>query len=77
MKFGHRLKTLRISRNIEPVVIAERLSISESTYRRYERGDSEPTLSVLYRIASIFEIKISELLEEDVFIILPRMTDRN
>jgi len=76
MKFGHRLKILRISRNIEPIEIAERLSISESTYRRYERDESEPSLSVLYRIAAVFEIKITELLEEELFVTLPKISEQ-
>jgi transcriptional regulator with XRE-family HTH domain len=71
MKIGHRLKTIRILRKIEPMVMADKLSISESTYRRYERNESEPTLSILYKIAEIFEIRIIDLLEDEMNISLP------
>lgn len=71
MKIGHRLKIIRVLRKIEPIVIAEKLSISESTYRRYERNESEPTLSILYKIAEVFEIKIADLLDDEMNISLP------
>jgi transcriptional regulator with XRE-family HTH domain len=75
MKIGHRLKTIRILRKIEPMVMADKLSISESTYRRYERNESEPTLSVLYKIAEVFEIKITVLLEDEMNISFPCLLD--
>jgi len=76
MQIGHRLKTIRISKKIEPITMADKLSISESTYRRYERNESEPTLSILCMIAEIFGIKIGDLLEEEMNILLPSLTDK-
>lgn len=66
MKIGHRLKTIRIAKQIEPIVMADTIAVSESTYRRYERNESDPTLSILYKIATVFQISVSELLEEDI-----------
>lgn len=73
MKIGHRLKIIRVLKKIEPIVMAEKLSISESTYRRYERNESEPNLSTLYKIAEVFEIKIIDLLDDEVNISLPSL----
>lgn len=79
MKIGHKLKVLRIAKKIEPVEMACRLGISESTYRRYERDESEISIGMLYKIAHVFCIKVSDLLEEDIYIIIPNLrssTDR-
>jgi transcriptional regulator with XRE-family HTH domain len=76
MKFGHRLKTIRTAKNIEPLVMADMLSISESTYRRYERDQSEPTLSILYRMAEIFDVNVADLLGDKIEISLTRL-ERN
>ena len=70
MDFGHKLKILRTAKRIEPIVMAIELGISESTYRRYERNESDPTLTILKKIATLFEISLSELLEENATIII-------
>lgn len=68
MKIGHRIKTLRIARQIEPVVMADKLNISESTYRRYERNETEPTLSIILKITDVLGIKITDLLDDEISI---------
>lgn len=73
MKIGHKLKALRIAKKIEPIEMAFKLGVSESTYRRFERDDSEPTVSILQKIAIVFGIKASYLLDEDICMILPRL----
>lgn len=75
-RFGHRLKTIRTLKGIEPIVMADRLSISESTYRRYERNESEPTLSILYGIAEIFEIEVADLVSDKMDVALPALEKR-
>ncbi|QRY57221.1 helix-turn-helix domain-containing protein [Sphingobacterium siyangense] len=73
LQIGHRLKAIRTLKKIEPLVMADKLSISESTYRRYERNESEPTLSILYKIADVFEIKITDLINDEMNISLPNL----
>jgi len=51
--------------------MADMLSVSESTYRRYERNESEPTLSMLYKIAAIFEIEAADLISDKMDVVLP------
>lgn len=77
MNFSKRLKIIRISKGIEPIEMAVRLCVSESTYRRYERGESEPTISVLRKISSVFEMKISEILEDETSIALPSLSKQD
>jgi len=70
-RFAQRLKMLRTVKGLEPITMADRLSISETTYRRYERNESEPTLSMLYKIAEIFEIEVTELIGDKMDVALP------
>jgi len=72
-RFSQRLKMLRTVKGIKPIVMADRLSISETTYRRYERNESEPTLSMLYKIAEIFEIEVADLISDKIDIVLPAL----
>lgn len=66
MNIGHRIKTLRIARQIEPLVMAEKIGISESTYRRYERNESEPTLSIIIKLTNILDVKITDFLDGEI-----------
>lgn len=44
--------------------VAEALNIERSTYTRYERGNSSPSLSTITKIAAIFNISPLMLLPE-------------
>jgi len=65
MDLGHKLKTLRVKKKLEPINIAELLDISINTYRKYERNESAPDLKMLEKIASIHEISIIDLLKDE------------
>jgi transcriptional regulator with XRE-family HTH domain len=65
MDLGHKLKTLRVKKKLEPINIAEMLDISVNTYRKYERNESSPDLNMLEKIASIHEISIIDLLKDE------------
>ncbi|MDY0905939.1 helix-turn-helix transcriptional regulator [Pedobacter sp. CFBP9032] len=73
MNIGHKLRTVRIAKKMEPLDMALKLSISETTYRRYERDESTPTIAVFHKIATIFGVKTSYFLEEDINLILPNL----
>jgi transcriptional regulator with XRE-family HTH domain len=68
MDFGNRLKTLRVQRKIKTFEITEKINISESTYRRYERNEIAPDLNVVSKIAHIYDLSLSDLLSEDKII---------
>jgi transcriptional regulator with XRE-family HTH domain len=67
MNIGAKLKSLRVEKGFEPLYMAEKLSISETTYRRYERNESAPDLNMLEKISKIYEITISDILKEDSY----------
>ena len=65
--FAARLQQLRESR--KPVrsrkVTSELCGLPSDAIRRYERGEAEPTLSSLLRIADYFEVTLDELTGRD------------
>lgn len=65
MNIGNKIKTLRISKKIEPIILAEKLGVSLSTCRRYERNESVPDLNMLEKMANVFNIELSELIKDD------------
>lgn len=69
MDFGNRLKTLRTQKKFKTIEIAEKLDVSESTYRRYERNEIAPDLNVINKLAEIYEINVSDLLSDDKIIL--------
>lgn len=57
------LKRIRKERNITLKRLSETTGISESHLSYIERGEREPTLSILLRIASALNIDIKDLYE--------------
>ena len=51
MKVGSRIKSLRIEKNFSTDFMAEKLGISEQTYRKYESDKNSPDLNLLEKIA--------------------------
>ena len=49
--------------------MAEKLEVSQSTYARFEKDDSDLTISKLEKIAEVLEIKVEDLINfNDKFI---------
>jgi len=42
--------------------MAERLDVSQSTYARFEKDDSDLTISKIEKIAEVLEIKVEDLI---------------
>ena len=59
--FQERLLALRKGANLKQEELAEELQISYRSYRRYEAGQTEPTLPVLIRMADYFQVSIDYL----------------
>lgn len=68
MVFSEKLNYERKSRGISARQMAESIGIELRSYRNYESGDREPSLSVLVKIADILQISLDELLCRDNFI---------
>ena len=58
--FVDRLKTLQASRTLKKDLCAA-LGISLMTYYRYERGEREPSLSVLVALADFYDVSLDYL----------------
>ena len=63
-----RLKELRISQNFTQKDLAEKLSTTQTTIGKYERGELEPSIETLQKLANFFECSIDYLVgREDDF----------
>ena len=62
LKLSERLYALRKSRALKQETAAKLCDISMMSYRRYETGEREPTASVLWRIADVFEVSVDYLI---------------
>ena len=60
-KFCERLRELRKKAGIMQEDAAHDLNIRYSTYRRYEAGGTEPTVSTAARIADYFNVSLDYL----------------
>ena len=60
--FQKRLIELRKQYGYTQNMIAEKLSIKQPSYIRYEKGEAEPTLENLVKIADIFDVSVDYLL---------------
>ncbi len=62
IKRGNILFELRRNRNINQSTIADYLGISQQAYLKYEKGDADPTIDTLIKIASFYNVPIDYLL---------------
>ncbi len=63
-KFGARLKQAREAKYCSAEQFAHVLGMPPHTYRKYERGDSEPNYETLTRICTLLEITPNDLLPD-------------
>jgi len=65
IKFGDRLRNLRISQNLMLEQLAFAADIELSQVHRIEKGKINPTYTTLMALATGLNISISKLVEED------------
>lgn len=65
MKLGEKIKQLRKNKKISQEELANMLKINRNFLSRIETGKSEPTSSILKKIAVIFKVDLNSLLEVD------------
>lgn len=63
-KFGKRLKSLRIDRDLTQLELAEILDLSPNFIGMIERGERNTTVENVFKIARALGIKPSNLFEE-------------
>jgi transcriptional regulator with XRE-family HTH domain len=65
MILGSKIKTIREMKNFTQDYVAERLEMSQSNYSRIERNEINIPIKTLQKIADIFDITLTELIEFD------------
>jgi transcriptional regulator with XRE-family HTH domain len=61
MNFPERLKNLRTEKKVTQVMLAQLTGLTDRTFRKYESGSIEPTLSVLIALADYFGVSLDYL----------------
>lgn len=64
MDFHEHLRQLREAKKLTQEQVAGLLGIAKTTYIGYEKGDREPRLSELRKMASVFNMTLSQLCME-------------
>jgi transcriptional regulator with XRE-family HTH domain len=64
MKIGNRLKALRTEKGFSAAQVAEKLDISETTYRRYEADKTFPDIFTIDKLAKMYDKDFIELLPD-------------
>ena len=64
---NNRLKTLRQERKMTQEEVAQQLCVSSQTVSKWERGLLSPDISLLPKIAMLFDCSIDYLFEMDIF----------
>lgn len=59
--FGQRLRLLRDYREMTQQQVANFLNVDRSTYSYYENGKTEPSITVLMRMAELFSVTLDNL----------------
>lgn len=65
MNFSTNLKKIRKSLKLSQTQLAELIDISQRTISHYEKGDSEPELIIVCRLADAFCMSVDRLLGYD------------
>ena len=60
-----RLKELRTEKGATQKEVAEVICCSPLVYSRYERGEREPDIDTLCRLANYFEVSLDYLVERE------------
>jgi len=63
MVTGRMLRRLRIWRKLTQAQLAAKFGVHEMTISKLERGDRQPSLALLRRLAKALKVKVGELLE--------------
>lgn len=61
MTFAERIIQLKTERNLLQKDIAAAIGLSVRGYQYYEKGQKEPTLAVLVRLADFFDVSLDYL----------------
>ena len=64
-EFTQNLKKIRISKSTSQDELAKKIGIHPVQLSRYERGQTAPSIEVVYKIAEVLDVTIDELVYGD------------
>lgn len=62
-----KLKELREKRGLSQAEVAQEIGISRQMYNKYERGDTEPSLSAIKALCTLYNVSYEELLNSSAY----------
>lgn len=74
-RIGANLRQIRMSRGISLEALAKQIGVSKQTLIKIERGEANPTLSVIWRISNGLEVPITALLSLESDVAIARKKD--
>lgn len=60
---GEHIKTLRTERSLQQKEVAVEVGIDQSNYSKIENGKREPSVTVLKKLADLFEVSVDYIIE--------------
>jgi putative transcriptional regulator len=61
---NNKLKVLRAERNWTQADLAEKLDVSRQTINAIEKGKYDPSLSLAFKVAQLFTLKIEDIFDD-------------
>jgi transcriptional regulator with XRE-family HTH domain len=68
IKIGNKLKGIRVEKGYTTVTMADKLGISDPTYRKYETDKSFPDIMMLDKIAKALDKNFTDFLPNECFV---------
>lgn len=65
-EIGARIKRLRLLAGLNQQKVSDKLDITPGAFAKIERGETDPSASRLFEIASIFKVDVMNLLKDEV-----------
>ena len=66
MNIGEKIKQIPNDKNLSQQGIADKISMHRVQYTRLETGKTEPTVSILEKVAQALEVDITDLFKTDI-----------
>ena len=66
IKWNENIRMYRERYNYSQKELSMMLGISERTLKRYEAGESEPTISILLKLSKIYDATIDSIIGNDI-----------
>lgn len=65
MNFGENIKQLRLASGLTQAQVAEKLGIKQNSYVAWEQKASNPTLELVERLSTLYQISIEEIIKKN------------